>query len=104
MLHVCAGSPRPTQEANHVCDHCQRTTSRATNHVRDAYAVRYSQLFWWLSLKTTWRYGRVVSPSLIRGVTWHHWEGCIEAKQLHVERLAVKCILQELVHFSQLNG
>jgi hypothetical protein len=26
----------------------------------------------------------------IGGDTWHHNEGCIEAKQLHVERVAVR--------------
>jgi hypothetical protein len=42
----------------------------------------------------------VVVPTRIRGGTWHHHEGCIEAKQLRVERVAVRSISEELVHFA----
>ena len=63
----------------------------------------------WLSLKTTQRYGWRVSPSLglkldgvvlakIRGSSWSHHEWCVEAKQLYVECVVVRCIFQELVH------
>jgi hypothetical protein len=35
-----------------------------------------------------------------RGGTWHHHEGCIEAKQISVERVVVRSIFEELVHFA----
>jgi hypothetical protein len=56
---------------------------------------------------TSFRYDRVwpqnssVAVSVgIGGGTWRHHEGCIEAKQLHVEHVAVRSISQELVHFA----
>jgi hypothetical protein len=66
---------------------------------------------WSLSLKTIQHYRWRVSPCLgsklgdvisavIGGGTCRHREGCIEAKQLHVERVVVRCIFQELVHFA----
>jgi hypothetical protein len=36
----------------------------------------------------------------IRGGTWRHHEGCVVAKQLCVERMAVRSKSQELVHFT----
>jgi hypothetical protein len=39
-----------------------------------------------------------VVPVGIRGSMWRHREGCIEAKQLCVECVNVRCIFQELVH------
>jgi hypothetical protein len=36
----------------------------------------------------------------IGGGMWHHNEGCIEAKQLHVECVAIRSKPQELVYFS----
>jgi hypothetical protein len=36
----------------------------------------------------------------IGGGTWHHHGGCVEAKQLHVERVTVRSKSKELVHFA----
>jgi hypothetical protein len=38
-------------------------------------------------------------PVGIEGDMWHHHGGCTEAKQLRVERVTVRSISQELVHF-----
>jgi hypothetical protein len=73
---------------------------------------------WRLSLKTTqhhvWRVSIEFGPknSVVRfrweseeaRGSWHHREGCIEAKQLRVERVAVWSKSQELVHFTLLSG
>jgi hypothetical protein len=62
--------------------------------------------------KNTQRYGRRVFdrvrpqnsvmavPTGIRGGTWRHREGCVKAKELRVERVAVRSKSQELVHFA----
>jgi hypothetical protein len=42
----------------------------------------------------------MVVPAGIGGSTWCHHEGCVKVKQLRVERVAVKSISQELVHFA----
>jgi hypothetical protein len=42
----------------------------------------------------------VVVPTGIIGGTWHHHEGCIEAKQLRMELMVVRSISEELVHFA----
>jgi hypothetical protein len=34
-----------------------------------------------------------------RGVTWHHCEACVEAKQSCEEIVAIRCIDLELDHF-----
>jgi hypothetical protein len=44
-------------------------------------------------------YSGVAVLAGIGGDTWHHHEGCFEAKQLHVERIVVRSIFKELVHF-----
>jgi hypothetical protein len=36
----------------------------------------------------------------IGGGTWQHSEGCVKAKQLHVERVTVESKTYELVHFA----
>jgi hypothetical protein len=36
----------------------------------------------------------------IKGGMWYHHEGCVETKQLYVERMAVKSKSQEFVHFA----
>jgi hypothetical protein len=36
----------------------------------------------------------------IEGGIWHHREGCVEAKQIHEECVAIRCVFQELVHFT----
>jgi hypothetical protein len=41
---------------------------------------------WWLILENS----VVLVPVGIRGGTWHHREGCIKAKQLCVEHVAVR--------------
>jgi hypothetical protein len=38
-------------------------------------------------------------PTGIRGITWHHREECVKAKQLRMEHVAVISKSQELVHF-----
>jgi hypothetical protein len=80
--------------------------------VGDAHAVRYS---WWFGgrlLKNhlaLWKAG--FRPSLASKLsgdssdgnrigTWSHHGGCVDAKQLCVERVTVRSKLQELVHFS----
>jgi hypothetical protein len=61
------------------------------------------QRFWWLSLKITQHYSPLVLSGLtsksgglvtmvIGGDTGLHREGCIEAKQLHEECVAIKSI------------
>jgi hypothetical protein len=48
-----------------------------------------------------WPQNSVVAVSAgIRGNTWRHHEGCVEAKQLRVERVAVISKSQELGHFA----
>jgi hypothetical protein len=42
-------------------------------------------------------YGAV--PTGIEGSMWFHCEGCVEVRQLHVERMPIRCIFLELVHF-----
>jgi hypothetical protein len=42
----------------------------------------------------------VAVPVAIRGGTWRHHEGCVKAKQLHVERVAIISKSQELIHFA----
>jgi hypothetical protein len=42
----------------------------------------------------------VAIPVGIGGGTWRPHERCIEAKQLRVERVAVRSIFEELVHFT----
>jgi hypothetical protein len=42
----------------------------------------------------------VVVPVGIICDMWRHHEGCVKAKQLRVERVAVRSISQELVHFA----
>jgi hypothetical protein len=62
--------------------------------------------------KNNQRYGRrvfdrdrpqnsvVAVPTGIGGGMWRHHGGCVEEKQLRVERVAVRSISQELVHFA----
>ena len=40
------------------------------------------------------------APTGIKGDTWRHHQGCIKAKQLHEECVAIKLKYEELVHFS----
>jgi hypothetical protein len=35
----------------------------------------------------------------IRGDMWHHHQGCVKAKKLHEECVAIKLKYEELVHF-----
>jgi hypothetical protein len=42
----------------------------------------------------------VAVPVGIRGGTWCHHEMCVERKQLHVERVAVRSKSQELAHLA----
>jgi hypothetical protein len=36
----------------------------------------------------------------MRGVTWHHHEACVEAKQSREEIVAIRCTGLELDHFA----
>jgi len=63
-----------------------------------------------LGLKTTGRRFLGFGPQNTVGVqtgmggdTWHHREAYVEAKQSHEERVAVKCIDQELNHFASMD-
>jgi uncharacterized paraquat-inducible protein A len=78
----------------------------------DAHEAHYLWLFWRMSLKTTECFSSLVFgwvwasklggavPKGTEGGTWRHCEGCVEAKQLREKCVAVRCIFQELVHFS----
>jgi hypothetical protein len=41
----------------------------------------------------------VAVPVGIEGSTWHRHKGCVEVKQLHVERVAISSRSKESIHF-----
>jgi hypothetical protein len=89
-----------------------RTGGTHVPDVGDEHVVHYSWRFWWLSLKTTQRYGQrvfdrvwrqnsvVVVPAGIEGSMWRHHKGCIKAKQLRLERVAGRSKSQVLALFA----
>jgi hypothetical protein len=60
----------------------------------------------WVGFDRVWPQNSAVAvPAGTRGDTWRHREGHVKAKQLRVERVAVRSKSQELVHFTaQLSG
>jgi hypothetical protein len=88
-----------------------RTSETRGQNVGDVHAVCYSWRFCgWASKPPSaidgrfyWLWASKLSGAGqegIEGGTWRHHEGCIKAKQLHVNHVAVRCIFQELVHFA----
>jgi hypothetical protein len=89
-----------------------RTGRTHVQDVGDAHEVHYSRWLWWLSLENHLalrvvgfaefgpQNSAVAVQAGIGGGTWHHHGGCVEAKQLHVERVSVRSKSQELVHFA----
>jgi hypothetical protein len=89
-----------------------RIGGKRVQDMGDAHAVRYSRglvvdprknthrYIWWV-FDRVWPQNLAVAVLVgIRGGTWRHHGGCIEAKQLRAECVAIRSKSQELVHFS----
>jgi hypothetical protein len=55
---------------------------------------------WWVFDRVWPQNSAVAVPMGIKGGIRRHHEGCIETKQIHVERVTVRSIFEELLHFA----